>query len=141
LTESAPLKVLSNDECAALLARHRFGRLALGLEGWPAILPVNYLYDSSSIVMRTAPGAKLAEGPLTMVAFEIDGADRFGYWGWSVLAQGPLFDITTAVDELSVHLRALPVRPWVPGAHDHWLKLSVTRLSGRAFGGVAAADD
>jgi nitroimidazol reductase NimA-like FMN-containing flavoprotein (pyridoxamine 5'-phosphate oxidase superfamily) len=133
---SPPLRVLSDEECVSLLTRHRFGRLALGLEGWPAILPVNYMFEESSIVIRTAPGAKLEEGPLTTVAFEIDGADRFGYWGWSVLAQGPLFDITTSLDQLSEHLRTLPVRPWVPGAHDHWLKLTPARLSGRAFGEI-----
>jgi nitroimidazol reductase NimA-like FMN-containing flavoprotein (pyridoxamine 5'-phosphate oxidase superfamily) len=129
--------VLTNAECELLLRQHRFGRLALSLESWPAILPVNYLYDGSSIVIRTAPGGKLEEGPLTTVAFEIDGADRFGHWGWSVLVQGPLFDITSSADELSDNLRKLPVRPWVPGAHDHWLKLSVVRMSGRAFGEIS----
>jgi hypothetical protein len=94
------------------------------------------MYEGSSIVIRTAPGGKLDEGPLTTVAFEIDGADRYGYWGWSVLVQGPLFDITSSVDDLSAHLRTLPVRPWVPGAHDHWLKLTAARMSGRAFGDI-----
>jgi nitroimidazol reductase NimA-like FMN-containing flavoprotein (pyridoxamine 5'-phosphate oxidase superfamily) len=135
---SPALRVLTDFECETLLQTHRFGRLALGIEGWPAILPVNYLFEGSSIVIRTAPGAKLDEGPLNMVAFEIDGADRYGYWGWSVLVQGPLFDITSSIDELSAHLRTLPVRPWVPGAHDHWLKLTAARMSGRAFGEIDA---
>jgi nitroimidazol reductase NimA-like FMN-containing flavoprotein (pyridoxamine 5'-phosphate oxidase superfamily) len=137
VTDPAGLRVLTDAECELRLRRHRFGRLALGLQGWPAILPVNYLYDGSSIVIRTAQGGKLDEGPSTMVAFEIDGADRFGYWGWSVLVQGPLFDITSSADALSDNLRKLPVRPWVPGAHDHWLKLSVIRMSGRAFGDIS----
>src|SRR5947209_4434058 len=121
---TSPMRVLTDDECETLLRRHRLGRLALRLEGWPAILPVNYIYDGSSIVIRTAPGGKLDDGPLTTVAFEIDDADRFGHWGWSVLARGPLFDITSSSDEVSSRLRTLPVRPWVPGAHDHWLKLT-----------------
>jgi nitroimidazol reductase NimA-like FMN-containing flavoprotein (pyridoxamine 5'-phosphate oxidase superfamily) len=128
------LRVLTYDECVSLLQRHRFGRLALGIQGWPAILPVNYLYDGTSVIIRTAPGAKLDEAPMTAVAFEIDDADRFGHWGWSVLIQGPAFDITTSADELSEHLRDLPVRPWVPGARDHWLKIAAVRISGRAFG-------
>ena len=101
---------------------------------------MNYFYEDPNIVIRTAPGAKLREGPLATVAFEIDGADRFGYWGWSVLAQGPLFDVTSAVDEPSEHLRTLPVRPWVPGAHDYWLRITVVRMSGRAFGDVDFED-
>jgi hypothetical protein len=140
LARDGALRSLSVAECERLLRRHRFGRLALGLEGWPAILPVNYIYDGSSIVVRTAPGRKLEEGPSTIVAFEIDGADRFGYWGWSVLAQGPMLDITSSVDRLSDRLRSLPVRPWVPGAHDHWLKISAVRVTGRAFGAIGDAD-
>jgi uncharacterized protein len=134
MSDSAGLRVLSDDECVELLRRHRFGRLAIGLEGWLAILPVNYLFDGSNVVIRTAPGAKLEEAPLAAVAFEIDDADRYGHWGWSVLVQGPAFDITSSVDELPKQLRELPVRPWAPGARDHWLKITAVRLGGRAFG-------
>src|ERR1700694_5054628 len=134
---SAPgdgLRVLSDDECVDLLRRHRFGRVALGIDGWPAILPVNYLYDGTSVVIRTAPGAKLDQAPLTAVAFEIDDADRYGHWGWSVLVQGPAFDVTLSIDELSEHLRELPVRPWAPDARDQWLKVAAVRINGRPFG-------
>jgi uncharacterized protein len=128
------LRVLSDAECVDLLRRHRFGRVALAIDGWPAILPVNYLFDGTSVVIRTAPGAKLDQAPLTAVAFEIDDADRYGHWGWSVLVQGPAFDVTSSIDELSEHLRELPVHPWAPGAREHWLKIASVRMSGRAFG-------
>jgi nitroimidazol reductase NimA-like FMN-containing flavoprotein (pyridoxamine 5'-phosphate oxidase superfamily) len=128
------LRVLSEAECIELLRGHRFGRLALGVDGWPAILPVNYLFDGASVVIRTAAGAKLEHGHMSAVAFEIDDADRYGYWGWSVLVQGPAFDITSSVDEYSERLRDLPVRPWAPGAKQHWLKVTTARVSGRAFG-------
>lgn len=95
MSEASGLRVLSGDECVELLRRHRLGRLAVGLEGWPAILPVNYFFDGTSVVIRTAPGAMLEEAPLAAVAFEIDDADRYGDWGWSVLVQGPAFDITS----------------------------------------------
>jgi nitroimidazol reductase NimA-like FMN-containing flavoprotein (pyridoxamine 5'-phosphate oxidase superfamily) len=134
MIDHSGLRVLSDEECADLLRRHRLGRLAVGLEGWPAILPVNYLFDGTSVVIRTAPGGKLQEAPLNAVAFEIDDADRYGQWGWCVLVQGPAFDITSSVDELSERLRDLPVRPWAPGARDHWLKITAVRVSGRAFG-------
>ena len=94
MTTSEGLRALSDSECVELLRRHRFGRLALGLEGWPAILPVNYVFDGASVIIRTAPGSKLDEAPLRVVAFEIDDADRYAHWGWSVLVQGPAFDIS-----------------------------------------------
>jgi uncharacterized protein len=128
------LRALSRDECVELLRRHCFGRLALGIDGWPTILPVNYLYDGTSIVIRTAAGAKLEQAPMTAVAFEIDDADRYGHWGWNVLVQGPAFDITSSTDELSEHLREAPVRPWAPGAREQWLKIAALRVSGRVFG-------
>jgi nitroimidazol reductase NimA-like FMN-containing flavoprotein (pyridoxamine 5'-phosphate oxidase superfamily) len=128
------LRVLTDDQCVEMLRRHRFGRLALAIDGWPAILPVNYIFDGSSVVIRTAPGGKLEQAPLTNVAFEIDDADRFGYWGWSVLVQGPAFDVTTSIDRRSADLRQLPVRPWAPGTREHWLKIVAARITGRAFG-------
>ena len=134
-TVSTPLlRTLSEAECIDLLRRHRFGRLALGIEGWPAVLPVNYLFDDNTIVIRTSSDSSLREASMTTVAFEVDDADRFGHWGWSVLVQGPAFDVTSADDETSARLRSLPVRPWAPGIRDHWLKISVARISGRAFG-------
>jgi uncharacterized protein len=133
------LTVLGEDECRALLARHSLGRLGfVSGEGWPVILPVNYVFDEPSIVVRTGAGTKLSDIPLTMVAFEVDAADPAGAWGWSVLAQGPAFDITDSLDDHSESLRHLPVDPRAPGDKPHWLRISARRLSGRRFGEVPA---
>ena len=83
------LHVLGQQECLAILGGRHFGRLGFVADGWPVILPVNYVFDEPSIVVRTGTGAKLDESPLTMVAFEVDDVDPAGRWGWSVLAQGP----------------------------------------------------
>jgi len=125
--------VLDRDECIRLLSEHHLGRLAFWSGELPLILPVNYVFDMPNIVIRTGTGTKLEEAPLRMVAFEIDDADLDGRWGWSVVAQGPAFDITESLDEFSALLRTLPVEPWAPGAKEHWLKLTATRLSGRRF--------
>ena len=135
-TEHATLDVLSDERCTELLAGRRWGRLAAGLEGWPAIVPVNYGVLGSDIVFRTGPGAKLSELPMTTVCFEIDDADPAGAWGWSVIAQGPAFDITTAVDHTSERLRNVPLKTWAPGRKDHWIRIAAARVSGRSFGDV-----
>jgi uncharacterized protein len=70
---------------------------------------------------------------MTAVAFEIDEAAPGGEWGWSVLVQGPAFDITEASDG-SAQLRALAVTPWAPGRRDHWLKIATVEVGGRRFG-------
>lgn len=139
MTDSAGpdhLQVLSDSECLEMLARHRFGRLGFMADGWPVILPVNYVFEEPTIVVRTAPGAKMDETPLSMVAFEVDGADPAGAWGWSVLAQGPAFDISDSIDEYSDALRHLQVEPRAPGEKPNWLKITARRISGRRFGDV-----
>lgn len=119
--------------CLDLLGRHHFGRIGFAARGVPLILPVNYVFEEPTIIVRTAPGTKLSEIPLTIVAFEIDDADTEGRWGWSVVASGPAFDITDSADAYSAHLRHLPVHPWAPGVRTHWLKITVRDVSGRRF--------
>ena len=132
------LQVLSDRECIELLSEHHFGRLGFVDGEWLSILPVNYVFEEPTIVVRTGPGSKLDETPLTMVAFEVDGADPAGQWGWSVLAQGPAFDITDSIDQYSAALRRLPVQPSAPGHRPNWLKITAARLSGRRFGSPPA---
>lgn len=132
------LQVLSDEECLELLAGRNFGRIGFMADGWTVILPVNYVFEEPSIMVRTGPGTKLDETPLAMVAFEVDEADPAGRWGWSVLAQGPAFDITDSIDEYSETLRHLPVHPAAPGEKPHWLKISARRLTGRRFGEAPA---
>jgi hypothetical protein len=135
------LTELSAAESETLLRTHRLGRFVFAHEGWPVVIPVNYVFEDPTVVIRTAVGAKLSSAPFHAVAFEIDAADPCGAWGWSVLAQGPAFDITETTDERSEYLRSLPVSPWPVGVHDHWLTMCALRLSGRRFGPVPELDD
>lgn len=141
------MEVLSTDECLALLRSHSFGRLALIVRGVPLILPVNFVFEEPSIVIRTGPGTKLEHAPLTVVAFEVDETSADGSRGWSVAVQGPAFDITEAIDEYSTALRRLSVEVWAPGEKPHWLKISAVSVSGRRFGvglddkGASGEDD
>ena len=128
------LQVLSDAESTELLLRHHLGRIAFAHENWPVVLPVNYAFADPNLVVRTAPGAKLQSVPFHAVAFEVDDADPHGGWGWSVLVQGPAFDITEADDDRSRELRGSLGHPAAPGEHNHWLVISAVRLSGRYFG-------
>lgn len=135
-TAPSELHVIGEQECLALLAGRQFGRLGYLSDGWPVILPVNYVFEEPSIVVRTGLGSKLDDTPLTMVAFEVDDVDPAGRWGWSVLAQGPAFDISDSIDEYSGLLRHLPLEPQAPGHKPYWLKVTARRVSGRRFGNV-----
>ena len=130
-TPSGTLDVLDDEECIRLLRSHRVGRIAFAHRSWPVVLPVNYAYVEPN----------LESAPLRAVAFEIDDADPDGTWGWSVMVQGPAFDITDEADAGSQQLRLAPVVPWPPGERAHWLKVSALHLSGRRFGVVPAGRD
>jgi len=127
------LKTLDEDECLRLLATKRVGRLAVVLDGQPAVFPVNYAVDGSTIVFRTGTGTKLDAAELGLVAFEVDDIDEHKACGWDVLIQGHADDITTAVDHRSEELRRLPVRPWAPDLKDRWVRILPTTITGRAL--------
>jgi len=132
---SAQVADLQAEECWALLRKHSLGRLAIVVEGRPAIFPVNYAAGEGAVVFRTQPGAKLSHGPGTTAAFEIDGYDHGTGVGWSVVVSGPLEEITERTDERSLSLRRLPVETAAPGARLHWLAIEAERVSGRSFRG------
>ena len=80
---------LGTDQCWRLLERCSVGRLGFAAEGEQLILPVNYVVDGHSIVVRTGRTVMLeALGPGATVAFEVDGSDAVSETGWSVLIKG-----------------------------------------------------
>jgi hypothetical protein len=108
-------EVLSVDECRALLASQDVGRVAfLGEDGFPIVLPVNYLIDGELIVFRSDTGAKYESIPKRPVAFEVDRFERWNRGGWSVLAQGFGEDLTTATSPRYDALRRRTISTWAP---------------------------
>lgn len=130
---SDSLVELTENECWAHLRAQHLGRLAIVASGHPQIFPVNYAVGEKSIVFRTSPGIKLAHGPGSVACFEIDGYDQHAREGWSVVAIGPLADITDAEDARSQSLRELQVDPLAPGVRLHWVALNPERVTGRQF--------
>ena len=83
------LEVLSRAECLDLLGRVSIGRVGCSTGALPTVLPVNFVVDGESVVIRTAPGSKLdAATRHAVVAFEADDIDPVYHSGWSVLATG-----------------------------------------------------
>lgn len=124
---------LNRSECLGLLAEHRFGRLAVNVQGQaPTIRPVNYVFDerSQSIVFRTGRGSKLF-GLLThrKASFEIDGLDVRDRTGWSVIVSGIAEEIVSPL-ELQ-RLEHLPLDPWAPGEKPRWIRIRAWTVSGR----------
>lgn len=131
------LELLDEEECRHLVARCSVGRVAFTLGGTPLVLPVNYALTGSTIVFRTADGAKLrAAHEHQLSAFEVDQIDPVYHRGWSVLAIGPLGEVTDPAE--LARLASVPVRPWAYGERAHWLAVRVEVWSGRR---IAPASD
>jgi uncharacterized protein len=134
--EPTGLEVLSPEECLQHLATHptRVGRIAFVADGWPVVLPVSYALHRGDVVFRTSLGTKLdtvhRQAP---VGFEVDDVDPATSAGWSVLIQGRASEVAD-LGELSA-LQALPLRQWVPGVRNRWVRIEAVRTTGRRLRG------
>lgn len=127
------LRRLSVPECLALLARGSVGRLAFTQGPAPVIVPVNYVLDGASVVLRTGATTQLAQLPDGEgVALEADHVDLDYHTGWSVLLRGRL-DRVTDMDDIA-RCRALPLGVYAPGSREEWRRITPATISGRRIG-------
>ena len=111
------------------LTAHRIGRLAIVIGGEPDIFPVNYVVDGQSLVFRTAEGSKLLAASLGgRMAFQVDEWTHEG--AVSVLAHGTPHVMEGEERESAT---SLELDPWVPTHKEHWVRLEVDEIAGRAF--------
>jgi uncharacterized protein len=126
----AELQELPHEECLQLLREHTVGRIAVVVDGFPVVFPVNYrLVETSGltwIVLRTRTGNVIEVAPMK-AAFEIDGIDPIHRQGWSVLARGTLHHVDP--DAANFRQRFDP-QPWLAG-RDTWLVLQPFAITGR----------
>jgi hypothetical protein len=126
-------ETLSEERCRDLLASRQLGRVAFAIGGQPEIMPVNYAVDGAVIVFRTAPETKLAQSPLSRVAFEVDHWDPVLQSGWSVVVKGVAQDVTKAIDPFASALRSRKVVPAAPGERENWIAIYPSEITGRSF--------
>ena len=127
------LEALSPDECVELLSEHTVGRIAVVVDDFPIVLPVNYrLVEGTThigVALRTRAGGVIERAP-TNVAFQIDGIDPSHRQGWSVLVRGVLHHIHTDPDATEFKARFDP-EPWILAERDQWLVVEPIAISGR----------
>lgn len=127
----ASLEPLTVDECKTLLRTQLVGRIAVVVNDFPVIVPVNYRIAETSaltwIAIRTRPGNVVdhAPGP---VAFEVDSIDPLHREGWSVLVRGSLHRVDP--DAADFRQRFGP-DPWILAERDRWLVIQPFEITGR----------
>lgn len=124
------LEELTEDQCWRLLARKSVGRLAVSIENRPDVFPVNYRLDAETLIVRTAPGLKLAAATLGRgVAFEVDSFDELNHTGWSIVVRGS----ATEIEELDELLEAdrMLLEPWARGHKNRYVRITPEQVTGR----------
>ena len=133
------LTSLTREECLQLLRGAVVGRIGYVADGMATIIPVNFALMDGDIVFCTAKGSKLSWLSIRgRVAFEADESSPPDHEGWSVLVRGVAQEVTHP-DELAV-LRGGPLRSWVSAPNEHWVRIRIEAISGRALHSAPAID-
>lgn len=123
---------LSRDEMLRLLSAQEVGRLAVDVDGYPQVFPVNYRMDADIVVFRTNRGTKLRAANHQNVSFEVDDVDLRTRTGWSVLVEGVAEDVTDFRPTTAVkRAHELPIVPWVGGNRPRVVRVIPVRITGR----------
>jgi nitroimidazol reductase NimA-like FMN-containing flavoprotein (pyridoxamine 5'-phosphate oxidase superfamily) len=129
-THDDPVLELTDEQSWTLLEKTRHGRIVLTAGGETDIFPINYLARGGVLLMRSAPGTKLAE--LTVnekVVFEADGITSDE--AWSVVAKGTARVLQSA--EEIARAEASGLTSWIPTLKDFYVEVKPDRISGRHF--------
>lgn len=137
--DSAGLRVLPHSECLELLRSVPIGRIVYSEHAMPAIQPVSFILFHGQIVIRTPSGSKLcAAARNAVVAFEVDSFAADLRSGRSVTVLGHAAELTDPSELTEV--RALGLRLWSPVRVDHFIKIEMEIVSGRALPDSPPAD-
>jgi nitroimidazol reductase NimA-like FMN-containing flavoprotein (pyridoxamine 5'-phosphate oxidase superfamily) len=128
--QAQPVMAMSEGECWAESSSRTLGRLATSVDGYPDIVPVNYIVQRRTILIRTADGTKLASATINpRVASEADDHDVAQ--GWSVVVKGQAHVLCSS-EELAAAERA-QVLSWVLTPKQRFIRIEPMEITGRRF--------
>ncbi|MFD1211913.1 pyridoxamine 5'-phosphate oxidase family protein [Arthrobacter sp. GCM10027362] len=125
-----PILELTDEQSWKLLANTKHGRIVLSAAGETDIFPINYLVHDGVLLMRSAPGTKLAEVTINdKVVFETDGITSDE--AWSVVVKGTA-RVLQSGEEIA-RAESFGLKTWVPTLKDFYIEVKPERISGRHF--------
>jgi nitroimidazol reductase NimA-like FMN-containing flavoprotein (pyridoxamine 5'-phosphate oxidase superfamily) len=129
-THDDPILVLDEEQSWKLLENTQHGRIVLTAAGETDMFPINYRAHDGVLLLRTAPGTKLAELTINEnVLFEADGITSEE--AWSVVVKGTARVLTLSQEIADAE--ALNLKTWVPTFKDFYVEITPSRISGRHF--------
>ena len=137
-TNAGFLEEIPYEDCLQLLRVMPVGRIAVVIDTYPVVLPINYrLVETSSrvwIAIRTRAGNVIDRAPIN-AAFEIDGIESAERQGWSVLVQGTLHHVDPEAADFREHFDP---HPWLGEELDSWMVIEPFSITGRRLHGADA---
>lgn len=126
------LDEIDTAECWRLLGSQPVGRVAIVVDGYASVFPVNFALDGESIVFRTGPGTILQAINRVHVTFEVDQFDPVHRSGWSVMVRGTAHELTAENNpNLVARSAAAGATPWAPGARSRIVRMVADQVTGR----------
>ncbi|MFZ5869174.1 MAG: pyridoxamine 5'-phosphate oxidase family protein [Actinomycetota bacterium] len=123
------METLTVAQSQELLATVTVGRVVFTDRGLPAILPVAFVLDRDTVVIRTADGSRLARaGDDSVLSFQADVLNPTSKTGWSVVVTG---HARIERDEAERERISRVLEPWVPGIKDVIIRIPLTVVTGR----------
>lgn len=124
------LVALTQDECLALLASKRVGRVAwYGVRG-PQVIPTAYSLIEGDIVLYTSPSSPIERALFeTQTAFQVDDIDESLAFGWSVLVVGEATYVGRPTERLRPREKAH--RTWASDVRNLCIRIHPARITGR----------
>jgi nitroimidazol reductase NimA-like FMN-containing flavoprotein (pyridoxamine 5'-phosphate oxidase superfamily) len=125
------LEVLTLDDCLTLLRGQSVGRVAVMVNEFPVVVPINYklveTHEPLWVALRTRPGNVIDRAPMP-VALEIDGFEISEHEGWSVLVRGTLHHVDPDSADFAERFDS---HPWLDDERDAWLIIEPFSITGR----------
>ena len=134
MSATSRMHELDEDECWARLAqaRPRVGRLGFVVDQHPMVLPVNYVVDGTTVVVRFSGDTIIDDAVSTRVVFEVDQVDADSETGWSVVVQGRAREVVE--DDVIARLEDLPLRAWAATDRVLFLRIDARHgITGRSI--------
>lgn len=131
------LEDLPLEDCLSRLRNREVGRIAVMIDGFPIVVPVNYLLVETAgppwLALRTRPGNVIDRAP-NNVAFEIDNLDPAPGQAWSVLVRGTLLPVDPDAAEFR---ERFDPQPWLLTDRDAWRVIEPFAITGRQLNAAA----
>ena len=119
---------LGSAECWELLGVREVGRIAYVDDRGPMVVPVTYVVNDASLLLRVAPYCTAGPPPARRAGRAGgDDIDYFTRSGWSVVVRGRI----EAVDSDELPTPEPRPTPWAEGQRTLYLRLTPDLVTGR----------